>query len=224
MPCNILQKYVDESQQTAVNVNQIVKERPKMNSPVREDVISAKPVKVTDRFGGSMNKPPISAKPLNKTAMIRSLTESGNGIVSSTEPVKTIKEPMRPKVVPDRAAPSPPTVRPLQPIRSAPPPPVQQQRLTSMVSTSSPTTPDDEYKTVEKHSQKFVNDQEQVEFCLVKYDFSARSENELKLSEGHLVAVHAKQDLENNSDWWLVENEDGDIGYVPANYLQPYKD
>jgi len=44
---------------------------------------------------------------------------------------------------------------------------------------------------------------------------------ELSMAEGEVVKVLKEHDLDKNPDWWLVENFDGQTGYVPANYLIP---
>lgn len=53
----------------------------------------------------------------------------------------------------------------------------------------------------------------------VEYAFQRRTALELDLSEGELVTVLAKHDEANNVEWWLVENDAGMQGYVPAAYL-----
>ncbi|CDW54818.1 SH3 9 and RhoGEF and SH3 2 and BAR and SH3 1 doma in containing protein [Trichuris trichiura] len=60
------------------------------------------------------------------------------------------------------------------------------------------------------------------EFCVVAYDFQASGPDELSVLEDDLVVVHDRRDLRGNADWWLVESEVGDFGYVPATYLKPY--
>ena len=54
----------------------------------------------------------------------------------------------------------------------------------------------------------------------VIFSFSASSEVELSVEEGEWVWLIAAHDLTGNSEWWLVKNEGGAKGYVPANYLQ----
>lgn len=227
-PCNILHKYEESSkaddhqqqaQQNSTNGSLKTEGIRKIDSPfIQQDQIYSMPVKTVNKTQKiSANKPPITAqKPLNKNAMSRSATVA----TDKTVIIKPI-ESNRVKLTPERPAPSLPKSGPLQPTRSAPPPPtVPKESLRQddegSNSSSAATETGDKYSR-EKDSE------EPMEFYVVQFDFAARSENELKLNEGQLVAVHTKQDLENNSDWWLVENEEGEIGYVPANYLIPYK-
>jgi len=51
------------------------------------------------------------------------------------------------------------------------------------------------------------------------YPYTARTPQELTVKKGEpLILVNAK-----NDDWWKVENADGKIGYVPANYVKKVK-
>ncbi|KAL5007498.1 hypothetical protein ScPMuIL_016304 [Solemya velum] len=52
-----------------------------------------------------------------------------------------------------------------------------------------------------------------------EYSFESRSANEVSLFEGQVVSVLLKEDLEGNSEWWLVD-ADGTQGYTPAIYLK----
>lgn len=54
-------------------------------------------------------------------------------------------------------------------------------------------------------------------YC-AQYSFQARSNNEVSLSAGQTVIVLQKHDLDNNTEWWLVD-ANGYQGYAPANYL-----
>ena len=61
-------------------------------------------------------------------------------------------------------------------------------------------------------------------FCTLQvykaeYAFQQRSPLEIDLGEGEFVTVLAKQDVAGNTDWWLVQNDAGAQGYVPASYL-----
>lgn len=51
------------------------------------------------------------------------------------------------------------------------------------------------------------------------YAYTASSSLEVSLTEGQIVNVMSKQDLDGNSEWWLVSTDRGQQGYVPANYL-----
>ena len=54
----------------------------------------------------------------------------------------------------------------------------------------------------------------------VIFSFDASSEVELSVQEGECVRLIEAHDLTGNNEWWLVKNEGGAKGYVPANYLQ----
>jgi len=54
----------------------------------------------------------------------------------------------------------------------------------------------------------------------VIFSFDANSEVELSVQEGEWVWLIEAHDLTGNNEWWLVKNEGGAKGYVPANYLQ----
>lgn len=62
-------------------------------------------------------------------------------------------------------------------------------------------------------------EQEHLEYYSAEYPFSARSGNEVTLFAGQVVVVLQKQDMDGNSEWWLVD-ADGYQGYAPANYLR----
>lgn len=63
-----------------------------------------------------------------------------------------------------------------------------------------------------------------VEFYVAEFGQEPEGEGEeVGLVEGQVVAVHARSDAEGNPEWWLVENEAGQTGYAPANYLRPYQ-
>lgn len=46
---------------------------------------------------------------------------------------------------------------------------------------------------------------------------------QLPLTQGQVVLVIYTCDLENNPEWWFVEDRYGKQGYVPASYLRKYK-
>jgi len=54
----------------------------------------------------------------------------------------------------------------------------------------------------------------------VIFSFDASGELELSVQEGEWVWLIEAHDLTGNNEWWLVKNEGGAKGYVPANYLQ----
>jgi hypothetical protein len=53
-----------------------------------------------------------------------------------------------------------------------------------------------------------------------EYDYEAAEDNEVSLREGEIVSHIEKID----PDWWVVTNEKGESGLVPANYLVPLDD
>ena len=71
----------------------------------------------------------------------------------------------------------------------------------------SPLLPNPVEATAEKHQYR------------LDYDFSARSTLELSVKEGAVVDLIEAQDMQGNSEWWLVANAEGRQGYVPANYM-----
>ncbi|KAL3842358.1 hypothetical protein ACJMK2_020381 [Sinanodonta woodiana] len=60
---------------------------------------------------------------------------------------------------------------------------------------------------------------EDDEFYYAEYQFDSRGGNEVSMFEHQVVTVLAKQDLQGNPEWWLVD-ADGHRGYVPAAYLK----
>lgn len=67
-------------------------------------------------------------------------------------------------------------------------------------------------------------------FCLIfffqyyygLYDFTPTGPNQLSLKKGQVVLVLHKCDLNQNSEWWFVEDRHGNKGYVPRLYLNKY--
>lgn len=53
---------------------------------------------------------------------------------------------------------------------------------------------------------------------IAEYPFSSGGQNQVSLFEGQVVTVLAKQDMEANTEWWMVD-ADGEVGYAPAAYL-----
>lgn len=62
----------------------------------------------------------------------------------------------------------------------------------------------------------YVEDLECLAVMKVGFDYTANEQNELDLKEGGLVYVMSRVEEE----WWLVRNEAGIYGLVPANYLE----
>ncbi|KRY43440.1 putative SH3 domain protein [Trichinella spiralis] len=101
----------------------------------------------------------------------------------------------------------------LLPSRFAPPPP------------ASPPHPEgySKHRLNSTASSNIENEEEDtVDFCIALFDFSASGPDELSVAQDDLLAVHQRKDLQDNEEWWLVENEFGNVGYVPANYLKLY--
>ncbi|KRZ94992.1 SH3 domain-containing protein 19 [Trichinella sp. T8] len=103
----------------------------------------------------------------------------------------------------------------LLPSRFAPPPP------------ASPPHPEgySKHRSNSTASSNIENEEEEedtVDFCIALFDFSASGPDELSVAQDDLLAVHQRKDLQDNEEWWLVENEFGNVGYVPANYLKLY--
>ncbi|KRY23379.1 SH3 domain-containing protein 19, partial [Trichinella patagoniensis] len=104
----------------------------------------------------------------------------------------------------------------LLPSRFAPPPPASsphpegysKHRLNSTASSN-----------IENEEEE---EEDTVDFCIALFDFSASGPDELSVAQDDLLAVHQRKDLQDNEEWWLVENEFGNVGYVPANYLKLY--
>jgi len=67
----------------------------------------------------------------------------------------------------------------------------------------------------------FATDLVCLQLCHVLYDFTARGSSEVSVSEGSVVCVLQRSDLDGNAEWWLVLRDDGCRGYAPANYLLP---
>ena len=56
--------------------------------------------------------------------------------------------------------------------------------------------------------------------CQVLFSFEAGSDAELSVEEGELLWLLKSHDLTGNSEWWLVQKEEGAKGFVPASYLE----
>lgn len=70
-----------------------------------------------------------------------------------------------------------------------------------------------------------ILDPNNLEFARAIYDFVPENPRiECNLKKGDLMAIISKKDpLGNNSEWWKVRTKQGNIGYVPYNYLELIK-
>ncbi|CDO94991.1 unnamed protein product [Kluyveromyces dobzhanskii CBS 2104] len=68
-------------------------------------------------------------------------------------------------------------------------------------------------------------DPNNLEFARAIYDFVPENPRiECNLKKGDLMAIISKKDpMGNNSEWWKVRTKQGNIGYVPYNYLELIK-
>ncbi|XP_032683683.1 dynamin-binding protein-like isoform X2 [Odontomachus brunneus] len=58
------------------------------------------------------------------------------------------------------------------------------------------------------------------EFYYAMYDFAANIPGTLAVTSGQALRLLRPHDEKGNDEWWLVENRNGQQGYVPRNYLQ----
>ncbi|GFR63555.1 dynamin-binding protein-like [Elysia marginata] len=72
-----------------------------------------------------------------------------------------------------------------------------------------------------ENSPQRQEEEQPKQYHYALYDFAARQANEASLQAGHPVNVIAFQDIDGNTEWWLVEGADGQRGYAPANYMAP---
>lgn len=68
-------------------------------------------------------------------------------------------------------------------------------------------------------------DPSKLEFARALYDFVPENpEMEVALKKGDLMAILSKKDpLGRDSDWWKVRTKNGNIGYIPYNYIEIIK-
>lgn len=59
-----------------------------------------------------------------------------------------------------------------------------------------------------------------IEYRQAAYGFKGVDNVQLSLEVGQRVKIICKSDTKGNTEWWMVENEQGQQGYVPANYLK----
>ncbi|CAI4035108.1 hypothetical protein SMKI_12G2480 [Saccharomyces mikatae IFO 1815] len=68
-------------------------------------------------------------------------------------------------------------------------------------------------------------DPSKLEFARALYDFVPENpEMEVALKKGDLMAILSKKDpVGRDSDWWKVRTKNGNIGYIPYNYIEIIK-
>ncbi|OQR68697.1 dynamin-binding protein-like [Tropilaelaps mercedesae] len=76
-----------------------------------------------------------------------------------------------------------------------------------------------------KHDPRSLIDVRQrlEEYYYALYKLDQVGPGQLPLLQGQVVLVIFTCDLENNPEWWFVEDRYGKQGYVPASYLRKYK-
>lgn len=53
---------------------------------------------------------------------------------------------------------------------------------------------------------------------VARFDYQATEPHELTISRGERLVV-----LDSSREWWVVQNEERQTGYVPSNYLKRIK-
>ena len=64
---------------------------------------------------------------------------------------------------------------------------------------------------------------ESIEYYITLYDFNATRNNMLTIKKDQILKVVAKNDTKGDKQWWLVENQLNQTGYIPSNYIEFYK-
>ncbi|XP_048110145.1 epidermal growth factor receptor kinase substrate 8-like protein 3 isoform X1 [Alosa alosa] len=59
-------------------------------------------------------------------------------------------------------------------------------------------------------------EEEEANYMRVIFDFTARNQRELSISKGEIVQL-----LDMSKQWWKVRNNNGEVGHVPNNVLEP---
>ncbi|XP_068082525.1 dynamin-binding protein isoform X2 [Anabrus simplex] len=82
----------------------------------------------------------------------------------------------------------------------------------------------DEVKNEEPKSPVYaeVSEEPAKEFYYALYNFEGNGTQTLTMKNGQVVRVLQQHDLQNNSEWWFVEDRFGRQGYVPGNFLKRY--
>ncbi|XP_063220463.1 dynamin-binding protein-like isoform X2 [Bacillus rossius redtenbacheri] len=72
---------------------------------------------------------------------------------------------------------------------------------------------------VNEENEPFYEEVKDDELFYVLHDLTSSDDHVLKASRGQVVKVLHKEDYDGNSEWWFVEDNLKNTGYVPANYL-----
>ncbi|XP_062402102.1 epidermal growth factor receptor kinase substrate 8-like protein 3 isoform X2 [Sardina pilchardus] len=113
-------------------------------------------------------------------------------------------------VTPESELPQP---KPQPKPRSQPPPPSSSRPLSRQPSQhTKPETPLNQAPW----EPPADDEEEEANYMRVIFDFTARNPRELSISKGEIVQL-----LDMSKQWWKVRNDDGEVGHVPNNVLEP---
>lgn len=54
---------------------------------------------------------------------------------------------------------------------------------------------------------------------LAQFEYDAQEENELNFKEGECLDLLSR--IDDSEEWWLMKNQQGLFGLIPANYVEP---
>ncbi|XP_014675165.1 PREDICTED: dynamin-binding protein-like [Priapulus caudatus] len=63
---------------------------------------------------------------------------------------------------------------------------------------------------------------EEQAFCYALYGFEAMGEDQLSMTKRQVLSIVRRADEDGNTEWWRLRSQDGDEGFVPANYVCEY--
>ncbi|XP_066582917.1 rho guanine nucleotide exchange factor 38-like [Prorops nasuta] len=96
-----------------------------------------------------------------------------------------------------------------------------ESHLTDLLSLNIDQTINKQVENRKQSSVKYENNQMLMkEFYYAAYDFNGNIERTLKIKKGQALRVITRHDDDGNNDWWLMENRNGEMGYVPRNFLK----
>ncbi|KAK0082994.1 hypothetical protein PV325_009538 [Microctonus aethiopoides] len=75
------------------------------------------------------------------------------------------------------------------------------------------------YETLSINSEKRHQNIGEIKFYYAQYDFDAEISGTLLIKKGQALKLIRPYDEKKNTSWWLMEDRDGNRGYVPSNYL-----